>query len=44
VHGEAPGTIHEAVGLEALDDLAVVILGQHPGDGALEVEAFFENQ
>ena len=44
MHGEATDAVGEVVGLDAIDDLAVIALGQHAGDGILEVEAFAEDQ
>ena len=32
------GAVGEVVGLDALDELAVIVLGQHAGDGVLQVE------
>ena len=39
-----PAREREVVGLDALDELAVIALGQHAGDGLLEVEAFAEDE
>jgi hypothetical protein len=44
VHGEAPDAVGEVPLLDAIDDLAVIALGQDARDGILEVEAFAENQ
>ena len=44
VDGEPAGPVREVVGLDALDDLAVIVLGQHAGDGTLQVEPFPENE
>ena len=41
---EPPDAIGEVVGLDLVDELAVIALGQHAGDGMLQVEAFAENQ
>ena len=42
--GEPAGAIDEVVGLDALDDRAVIVVGQHAGDGMLQVEAFAEDE
>ena len=41
VDGEAPGAVGEVVGLDPLDDLAVIVLGQHAGDGMLRGRGLF---
>ncbi len=41
--GQAAGPVGEVVGLDAIDEVAVVALGQHAGDGMLQVEAFPED-
>ena len=44
VHGQPAGAVREVVGLDPLDDRAVIVVGQHAGDGMLQVEAFAEDQ
>ena len=44
VDGEPAGPVREIVRLDAFDDFAVVVLGQHAGDGTLQVEPFPENE
>ena len=41
---QPPGVIGEILGFDPLDEGAVVVLGQHAGDGVLEVEAFAEDE
>ena len=38
---EAPGAVGEVVGLDLLDEGAVVALREHAGDGMLEIQALF---
>jgi hypothetical protein len=44
MHGQPPGAVDELLGFDALDDRAVIVLGQHAGDGILQVETFPEDQ
>jgi len=44
VDGETPGAIREIFGLDTLDDTAVIVVGEHVGDGMLQVEAFAKDQ
>ena len=41
---QPPGAKREVVRLDAIDDYAVVVLGQHAGDGILQVETFAEDE
>jgi hypothetical protein len=42
--GEPPGAVREVVALDAFDEIAVVALGEHAGDGVLHVETFAKDQ
>ena len=42
--GEPARAVGEVVGLDPLDERAVIVLGQHAGDGMLQVEAFAEDE
>jgi hypothetical protein len=44
VDGETSRAVGELVGLDAIDESAVIVVGQHAGDGVLQVEAFTENE
>ena len=44
MEGQTAGAIGVVVGLDALDEVAVIALGQDAGDGSLEVEAFAEDE
>jgi hypothetical protein len=41
---QSSGAIGEIFRLDALDDCAVIALGEHAGDGLLQVETLAENQ
>ena len=43
MHRQAPRLIGEVVRLHLVDERAVIVVGQHAGDGVLQVEAFAEN-
>jgi hypothetical protein len=42
VDGQPSGLVREVVLLDRGDDVAVVVLGQHAGDGTLQVESLAE--
>ncbi len=42
--GQPSGAIREIVGLDVIDDRAVIVLGEHAGDGMLQIEAFTEDE
>ncbi len=44
VDREPAGAIDEIVGLDAIDDGAVIVVREHAGDGMLQIEAFAEDQ
>ena len=44
VHRQPSRAIGEVVGLDLLDDRAVIVVGEHAGDGMLQVEALAEDQ
>ena len=44
VNRQPARVVCEIVGLDAVDDGAVIVLGQHAGDGILQVEPFSEDQ
>ena len=44
VHRQPSGLVGEILRLHALDEGAVIVLGQHAGDGLLHVETFTEDQ
>jgi len=41
---QPPRAVREVVGFDATDDVAVVTVGQHAGDGMLQIKAFSEDQ
>ncbi len=43
VDGQPAGPVGEVVGLDAIDEVAVIAVGQHAGDGMLQIEAFPED-
>ena len=42
--GEPARAVREVVGLDAIDEVAVIVLGQHAGDGMLQVETLAEDE
>jgi len=44
MHGEPSCGVDEVVSLDALDDGAVIAIGQLAGDGLLEIETLAEDQ
>jgi hypothetical protein len=44
MNGQATRSVGKVVRLDAIDDGGVIALGQHAGDGVLEVEPLTEDQ